>query len=476
MVEDPSPGPSGASAHGSRVATVSTSAEPVGPTGTGGRERQDERAERGQNLRPRRSVLVRAAATSIPVLVVIVVLASALSGGGPSVPASRAQAPANAPRSDRALAIPSLPEGLGFITSGLDGGPAGGLRLVVRGRAPLTPRAGRRATSFAWSSDGSHIAVVDPAGALRLLPEGTRIDGPVRSFAFSHDGTRIAVCSGVRAHAPHLSVRYAREGLDPLFAPVPGCDPAWSADDAYVSYRVAGPSSRSPVERFAMNAHLGVRFRLPGTGPVAWAPASGYVFAPVTTVSADCRRVLMMDPRGGRRRVIAVLPDLPVAGARAARPARPACAVAMLAWSSDARWLAVAIAPGNGWPQLLFLFEPRTHALVDVPLAPVGLMPTSLTWSPDGRNLLVVGRGPDGPLSLEAAPDGGRVVQRVAADDASWSADGAWILGHDAGGWAAFEGSNLAHRVAIAIIPAGAPTAAWCCPPVEVVSTAPPAR
>ena len=430
-------------------------------------------ADRPRDLAGRSRGSMRFLAAAIPVVVVVAILASVLTSPAPTSPgsprtvpsggsATTAQRIADAPGAPTEV-LPPLPAGLAFITAGLDGGRGGGLHLVVTGQAPMSPFRGRSARSFRWSPDGSHLAVQDDRGWLRLLPEGTRIRGPIRSYAFSHGGDRIAVCSGGRV--PRLTVRVVAEGLRPLFPAVTGCDPAWSADDTYVSYRIPGPGARVWAARVVLNTHLGVRFRLPGTGPVAWAPATGYAFSPVTTLADDCQHVQVMDPRGGRPHVIALLPEL--------RPVdlspRSACPVKILAWSPDARWLAVAIAAGPGWPELVLLFEPLVHALIDLPVAGMGLTPTSLSWSPDGRELLVGGNGPQAPMTVQAAPDGGRVLQRLSAGSASWSADGAWILAHDAGGWAAFRASDVAHRVPVAVIPADAPAAGWCCPPVEVV-------
>ncbi len=416
----------------------------------------------GRSRRP-----IRFLAAAVPVVVVVAILASVFTSPAPTSPGSPRTVPsrgsATAQR-DSTQVLPPLPAGLAFITAGLDGGPGGGLHLVVTGQAPMSPFRGRSARSFRWSPDGSHVAVQDDRGWLRLLPEGTRIRGPIRSYAFSHSGDRIAVCSGGRE--PRLTVRVVADGLRPLFPAVTGCDPAWSADDTYVSYRIPGPGARVWGARVVLNTHLGVRFRLPGTGPVAWAPASGYAFSPVTTLAGDCQHVQVMDPRGGRRHVLAVLPEL--------RPGdlvpRPACPVKILAWSPDARWLAVAVGAGPGWPELVLLFEPLAHALIDLPVAGMGLTPTSLSWSPDGHELLVGGNGPQAPMTVQAAPDGGRVLQRLSADTASWSADSAWILAHDLGGWAAFRASDVGYRVPVAIIPADAPTAGWCCPPVEVMT------
>jgi hypothetical protein len=215
-----------------------------------------------------------------------------------------------------------------------------------------------------------------------------------------------------------------------------------------------------------VNIGLNVRFPVPGVGPLAWAPIDSYVITPVTTLAPDCVSVQAMDPSGGRRHLLATIPYL------RPRPAGSAasCGVTMMAWSPGARWLAAAIRPGGGSPDRVIVFEPRTHILVPLPVDDLGLVPETLSWSPDGEALLVSGVDGSGrPLSFEAVPSGSRRSERFGAGDATWSPDGAWILGRDAAGWAAFEATDTSMRVALSAIPANATLAQWCCPAVPVV-------
>jgi hypothetical protein len=73
------------------------------------------------------------------------------------------------------------------------------------------------------------------------------------------------------------------------------------------------------------------------------------------------------------------------------------------------------------------------------------------------------------PLTFEAIPSGVRRSERFEAGDATWSPDGAWILGLGATGWAAFEAIDTGVRVPLSAIPDNATLAQWCCPAIPVV-------
>jgi WD40-like Beta Propeller Repeat len=414
----------------------------------------------------------RLAAAAVPVVVVVAVLSSGLTGSGGGrgplrPPASWATPVTSGSGGDPSalLGAPALPSRLAYVASGQRGGPGGGLQIVEgAGLSAYAPRAGRDAASFMWSPDGSHLAVLNAAGGLRLLPEGVRARGPIRDIAFSPDGRYLAICRG--AGRPWIAILEADSQLDTLVSGFHGCDPAWSPDGTYLSYLVPGASEREAGHRFVLNTHLDVRFEIPAAGPLVWAPANQYVLSPVTSLTLDCTSVQAMDPRGGRAHVVASIPFLSKHRPGSAAP----CQVTMIAWSPDARWLAVAIRPGPGVPDRVIAFEPRTHVLVPLPVDELGLTPTSLSWSPSGDALLVGGLDATGhPIALEAVPPGVRPSERIDAADASWSPDGAWILGHDGDGWAAFEAVDPTVRVPLSAIPSTALLARWCCPAVDVV-------
>src|SRR5207249_573895 len=135
--------------------------------------------------------------------------------------------------------------------------------------------------------------------------------------------------------------------------------------------------------RMVMNTELDIRFRLPGMGPVAWATPPGYGITPVTTITADCRAIQVMSPRGGQAHVIAGIPDM-----RPGRPEGSGCPVTMLSWSPDGRWFALATAQDGVRRARAFAFDPLTHGVLELPLGD-RVVPTAFSWSPDGLSLLV---------------------------------------------------------------------------------------
>lgn len=310
---------------------------------------------------------------------------------------------------------------------------------------------GAGAQAFAWAPDGVHSVLIDAVGALHVLPQDRVFPGPIRGIAFSPDGTRVAVCSG-RWWPPRITLLQldAEDGqAGPSFE---GCEPHWSADSVYLAYRI--PSVPAPYGTYddssfmVLNTRLVTRFSVPGSWPVAWAPAANRTLVPLADVGADGRSIEIMDPRGGQRRVLlssralaAIVGNVPVGR------------IDLLAWSADGTRLAVGFAWG-GHVTLggVAVVDPRTGEgtfLAD------RLAPTSISWS--SRGDLLIGfadhtrlfRG-SGSVSLPIS-------------DATWSADGRWILGRTNLGWTVFAANPpLGSRS----IPGsgGWTLARWCCP------------
>jgi hypothetical protein len=405
---------------------------------------------------------------AVPLVVVLAVISSSLSrtpgsvaleGPGPTAHPSAPAGPSGAPDGT------GVPPRLAFIANGVAGRP-GGL-AVARGAGTepvVVVPGGVRAVSFTWSPDGAHLAVVDDRGALRLLPEGARLQGPIRDLAFSHDGRLIAVCRGAAAH-PTTAVYRAGAGLEPLIAAFPGCDPAWSPDDAHVAFLIGG-SPGSPQHRGLLDVHRGVRSPVPGAGPVIWAPPARYPLTPLTTLTSDCTAVQVMDADGrGASRVASI----PFVSPRRSGSAE-GCQVTAMTWSTDARWLAVVIRPRDGSPDRVLVFEALTHIMIALPIGARGLVPTALSWSPGASTLMVSGHGAYGePLALLSVPAGGEPDVWLHAADTSWSEDGSWILGRDMAGWAAFGANDPTLRVPLPAVPDDARGAAWCCPEIGPV-------
>ena len=231
-----------------------------------------------------------------------------------------------------------------------------------------------------------------------------------------------------------------------------GCEPHWSADSTYLAYRL--PSVPAPYGTYddsgfgVLNTRLVTRFSVPGSWPVAWAPAMDRSFVPLADVGADGRSIEVMDPRGGQRRVLLVAGVL-----RALIGDLHVGSIDLLSWSSDGERLAIGFGlEGPGSVGGVADVDARTGEGTFVADREA---PTTMSWSSQGS--LLVGfadhtrlLGPSGSLSLDIL-------------DATWSPDGRWILGRTGAGWI--------------VAPASAPLAAqpiegsvewivarWCCP------------
>lgn len=411
----------------------------------------------------RRRLAAPAAAIAVVLIAVTVHVASGQGRRAAPRPA-RTAAPVAARRPPA-----GLPARLAFIDGSTDGGPGPRLYLADgAGRSPSTVQGNWLTSSFAWSPDGFQVAAIDIRGNLRVLPGGQELRRPVESVAFSPDGGHVAACAGT--WPPRLVVMRAgpdRTGRSSKPLTVPGCDPVWSPDGAFVAYRLpARPSGSYRADRVGLlDVSTGRRLSLSLDWPVAWLPTtsrppvlSGLTPRGVVLVAAGRRPT----PRGVVVSAAALLQLLPRSGT-----ARPG----MLSWAPDGRWLAVAFAPGPGGDGTVVVVRPpdgRGFALSEA--LGSGSGPTTvdmMSWSARDQLLAeFVASGSPGRTEVLTPPAG--EPETLPVRDASWSPDGRWVLGSAARGWLA--------------VPAGAPgrtfpmtfsdqwvSAAWCCPPVAPV-------
>ncbi len=325
--------------------------------------------------------------------------------------------------------------------------------FVSNGGAPGEPVTvvGAGAQAFSWAPDGVHSVLIDAEGTLHILPQDRVFPGPIRGVAFSPDGTRVAVCSG-RSWPPRITL-LPLDATDGQAGPnFEGCEPHWSADSTYLAYRL--PAVPAPYGTYddsgfmVLNTRLVTRFSVPGSWPVAWAPAADRTLVPLSGVGADRHSIEIMDPRGGQRRVL-----LSADAIRAVVGNVPVGAIDLLAWSMDGSRLAIGF--GLDGPGSL-------GGVADVdPVTGEGTFvadrraPTAISWSALGD--LLVGFGDH--TSLLRASGGLSLPIR----DATWSSDGRWILGQTDAGWTiAAANAPLAGQL---IKGSGAWTLArWCCP------------
>ncbi len=373
----------------------------------------------------------------------------------------------------RATPSPVLPARLAYITGGLDGGPGPVLYLAAGdGSLAAAPGGGDRATSFAWSPDGSHLAVRDVGGTIHLVPEGGAFGPAVRTARFANGGGLLAVCVG---DTPNLVVLRADRALTQVWPGFPGCAPVWSRDDNYLAYRIPGAGGRFADQGFGVfNAHLDLRFPVTARWPATWAPSPGYAITPLTAVSPDGRAVQVMDPRGGQRRTLVPAALIDHAAAGPANPRlRPSFAshgpITLLSWSPDGQWLAIGLGATGRSNGTAFLVDPLSGRtiLAGVPLAPYRLQPVSFSWSPSDALLIEATAPPRYSLTLEVRPLGTGVTIRIPAVQAGWSPDGRWILGRTPAGWTIVD----AEQPSVAEPVVGSQTwtsAQWCCPPPVV--------
>jgi WD40 repeat protein len=236
----------------------------------------------------------------------------------------------------------------------------------------------------------------------------------------------------------------------------------WAPDGRWLGVGVPGPTSQQPDAVATIDTATGVRHGVRALGPVTWAPGAGYAGTPLTTITPDCRAVQVSRPDGRDVRVLAGIPGLQ----EQTNPARRGCPVWLLAWSPDARWLAIGLGPHDGTTGQVTLLEPLTHVLITLPQPRADrLTPLAFAWSPDARLLLVECRTVDGrPFTVEVSPTGDSVAHDLVAGDVSWSPDGRWILGHALDGWVAFDAVDPLTSVLLARPSDHWVAASWCCP------------
>jgi hypothetical protein len=359
---------------------------------------------------------------------------------------------------------------LAYVTTGLGGGPGSHLYFADgAGRAGILQAGGRSpvTSQFEWSPDGQHAMVVDVRSRLHILPEDRLFDGPVRAAAFSPNGQLVAACAQ-SGWPPRIFVF-------PVTAPdhllrhqgVAGCDPRWSADDAYLVYRIPDPppgTQLDPARIQVWSIRVNRTFTLPGRWPATWAPGLGYAIAPLTVVSIAGNEVEIVDPRGGRRRtLVSAATILGFTGGIEPGP------IVMLAWSPLGDRLAIGFAPGAQGLAGVLDIDPRTGIGTFVQSR---LFPVTLAWSRHD-DLLAAFSGVDsaatGFIWEVDMIRAGRLTRLPGMSNASWSPDGRWILARDAHRWVALEASSPQVRRAVGADSSGWIAARWCCPSSSVV-------
>jgi hypothetical protein len=310
---------------------------------------------------------------------------------------------------------------------------------------------GAGALAFAWAPDAVHSVLIDAVGALHVLPQDRVFPGPILGIAFSPDHTRVAVCSG-RSWPPRITL-LPIDAIDGQAGPsFEGCEPHWSADSTYLAYRL--PSVPAPYGTYddsgfgVLNTRIVARFSIPGSWPMAWAPAADRTLVPLADVGADGRSIEIMDPRGGQRRVL-----LAAGALRALIGNLHVGPIHLLSWSNDGTRLAIGFGlGGSGSVGGVADVDARTG---DGTFVADRGAPTTISWSSRGSVLVGFGDhtrllGASGSLSL-------------AILDATWSSDGLWILGRTGAGWTVASASApLAARPIQGSVEWT--VARWCCP------------
>lgn len=287
---------------------------------------------------------------------------------------------------------------------------------------------------FVATQPGLYVVGADGSGA-------HRVGGGSGLFAWSPDGSRIALGDG----GPLRIIRADGSGEITLAGAPRALAPAWSLDGSRIAFD--GGSTGAYV--VAADGSSPAKLADPLGQMVAWTPDSRLVV--ITSPPTGFSSVVLYDGHGGRRVLAAdankVVPPAPSPDGRlvaylsnrilvaavsgsGSHPLTPMCcasesASSPLRWSPDGRQLAfidrgdveVVGADGSG-PRVL------------VPHA------TNPSWSPDGRELVVIDQSskrPDGLIHesvvvVAADGSGGRTVfdvtGKVDAAMAQWSPDG----------------------------------------------------
>lgn len=305
--------------------------------------------------------------------------------------------------------------------------PAPGPRR--RAWAPLYAAAAVLVAALALSPAGAAVAdwlqaAVKP-GRPEARPSLTSLPAPGRLLVVSADGAWLVRPDGFRRRlGAYDDARWSPRGLfvvatrgRELVALEPGGverwslartepihSPAWSPDGFRIAY-LSGRSLRVVAGDGSGDRRL--RARVAATGP-AWRPGS-------------VRRLTYADRRG---RIATLDPD---SGSRLWR-SQPGPPVRRLAWSADGRRL-VALTAGS-----LRILSQRGRLLAERPFG-VGERGTAMAVEPSGDSVAVAVHDSDGRSRIDSVPLRGahpRLRRLFAGDgtftDLSWSPNGRWLL------------------------------------------------
>jgi Tol biopolymer transport system component len=291
----------------------------------------------------------------------------------------------------------------------------------------LTPGIGRPLLAFVGFRPGlsePDIFVAEPDGAeARLL--FTPPELPVRSMAWSPDGSTLAVAAGgtvsvVRSDGSLVRTVVERDTAVPSVT--------WSPEGTVLAFASGAEGDRADVQRFTLSlvgadgSDLRALTDLPIDGEgVTWSP--------------DGRWVAFAAYRGTRLDLHAMRVD----GGRPRRLTQAAQFATAPDWSPDCRQIAYVSGDIGGSDLRVLQLDGSGDAIaVDTPVTTPASNARSPVWSPDGRMIAYYVELPTpealpDPEAFVVRPDGSGGAQLTTRDDGinqglTWSSDGRWVV------------------------------------------------